>query len=215
MNVMAGKQKIAVVGVTGGIGRAVKREAERRGWLVVGTSRMEGAADYLLDCADKDGLELALARLFTAEGPFDAVAFCAGVCPVKPLSLVDAAALAETFFEDAAAFVLTMKHFARPGAFAKTGACAVAVSSVSATEGWAGGALYCAAKGALSAAARALAAELAPKNIRVVALEPRHVLTDMFRRCAGRMGVPESAALPPEKLAVQILDAIEEVKSEA
>ena len=81
----------------------------------------------------------------------------------------------------------------------------MAVSSVSAREGWAGGAAYCASKGALSAVARALDAELAPKRIRVEAIEPSHVLTPMFRNGAARMGVPESAAVPPEDVARDIL----------
>ena len=97
------------------------------------------------------------------------------------------------------------RAFAARGAHAEGGAVAVAVSSVSAREGWAGGAAYCASKGALSAVARALAAELAPKRIRVEAIEPSHVLTDMFRNGAARMGVPESTAVPPESVAADIL----------
>ena len=86
---------------------------------------------------------------------------------------------------------------------------AVAVSSVSATEGWAGGTAYCASKGALSAACRALDRELAAKKIRVRAIEPNHVLTDMFRKGAGRMGVPESAARSPESLAQEVREMID------
>ena len=70
-------------------------------------------------------------------------------------------------------------------------------------------AAYCASKGALSAACRALDRELAAKKIRVKVLEPNHVLTDMFRKGAGRMGVPESAARSPESLAQEILQGIE------
>ena len=201
--------KMLIVGASGGIGRAVRTEAERRGWTCVGTSRREGASDRTLDCADRDGLEQALMRLFMDEGPFAAVAYCAGVCPVRPVALLDPAALAETQFVNCDAFLLLMKHFSRPGAYAKDGAAALAVSSVSAAEGWPGGTAYCASKGALSAACRALDAELAPKGIRVAAIEPRYVLTDMFRKGAGRMGVPESAARTPESLAVEVLDALE------
>ena len=124
--------------------------------------------------------------------------------------LLDAAALAEVQLVNCDAFVLAVKHFSRPGAYAKTGAVALAVSSVSATEGWAGGTAYCASKGALSAACRALDRELAAKKIRVKAIEPNHVLTDMFRKGAGRMGVPESAARSPESLAQEILEMIED-----
>ena len=201
--------KMLIVGATGGIGRAVRAEAERRGWKCVGTSRREGAAEHILDCSDRAGMEQTLMRLFLAEGPFAAVAYCAGVCPVRPLTLLDAAALAETQLVNCDAFILLMRHFSRLGAYAKDGAAALAVSSVSATEGWPGGVAYCASKGALSAACRALDAELAPKGIRVAVLEPGHVLTDMFRKGAGRMGVPESAARTPESLAAEALDVLE------
>ena len=127
---------------------------------------------------------------------------------MKPLSLLDASCLAETQLVNCDAFVLAVKHFSRPGAFSGDGAVAIAVSSVSAKEGWAGGTAYCASKGALSAACRALDAELSPKGVRVKAVEPGHVLTAMFRKGAGRMGVPDSAAMPPETLAAGILDAI-------
>lgn len=204
--------KMLVAGAAGGIGRAVRAEAERRGWTCVGTSRKEGAAEYVVDFSDRDGLEQSLMRLFTAEGPFDAVVYCVGTCSVKPLAMLDAAALGDTMFVNCGAFVLLAKHFSRPGAYAKTGAAAMAVSSVSATEGWAGGTSYCASKGALSAACRALDAELTPKGIRVASIEPRYVLTDMFRKGAGRMGVPESSAMPPGILAAGIVDDIERLK---
>ena len=121
---------------------------------------------------------------------------------------VAAAAFDDTMRVNCGGFVALMRAFAARGAHVEEGSAAVAVSSVSAREGWAGGAAYCASKGALSAVARALAAELAPKRIRVEAIEPSYVLTDMFRNGAARMGVPESAAVPPETVAADILDRL-------
>ena len=205
---MARPRRILVVGASGGIGRAVMAAGTARGWTCLGTSRRAGAADFVLDCSDRDGFELAVMRLFTAEGPFDAVVYCAGVCPVRPLSTLDAVTLADVQRVNCEAFILLMKHFARPGAAAKEGATVVAISSVSATEGWAGGSAYCASKAALSAACRALDVELAAKKIHVVALEPSYVRTEMFRQGAGRMGVPDTVALPPEVFAEQVLEAL-------
>ena len=190
-----------VVGASGGIGSAVVREASAAGWECVCADRR---SDEVLDLSDADGLEARLERLFAEYGPFDAIVFAAGVCPVVPLGAVTAQSLARTMLVNCGAFVLLVKAYAAHGA-GKGGGRVVAVSSVSATEGWAGGAEYCASKGALSAAARALDAELRGKGIRVSAVEPGHILTDMFRNGAGRMGVPESAAKPPEILAREIL----------
>ena len=66
---MVKRGKMLVAGACGGIGRAVRAEAERRGWTCVGTSRRDGAAEHAVDFADRDGVEQALMRLFTAEGP--------------------------------------------------------------------------------------------------------------------------------------------------
>jgi NAD(P)-dependent dehydrogenase (short-subunit alcohol dehydrogenase family) len=79
---------------------------------------------------------------------------------------------------------------------------------VSAAEGWPGGVAYCASKGALSAACRALDAELAPRKISVRAIEPRYVKTAMFDRLAGRMGVDPALAVDPDELAAGILEMV-------
>lgn len=213
---------LLVAGASSGIGRAVAIAAAARGARCVLAARrtdelertralMANPEQHVvapIDFADADGRDLALMRLFTAEGPFDGVAYTVGVCPVVPLARLDAAAFDETMRVNCGGFVALMRAFAARGAHAEEGSAAVAVSSVSAREGWAGGAAYCASKGALSAVARALAAELAPKRIRVEAIEPSYVLTDMFRNGAARMGVPESAAVPPETVAADILDRL-------
>ena len=56
----------------------------------------------------------------------------------------------------------------------------VAISSVSAQAGWLGGSLYCGSKGALDASVRALAIELAAKNIRVNSVVPSNIRTPML-----------------------------------
>ena len=206
---MSGCRKILVFGVSGGIGCAVRSEALRRGWECVGTSRKDGVGDFVVDFSDATGLEAMLMRLFVAEGPFDAMVYCVGECPIVPVSGIDPVALASCQMVNCNGFILAVKAFSRPGAHVKDCAVAVAVSSVSAREGWAGGVAYCASKGALSAAGRALAAELAPKGIRVETIEPGHVLTDMFRNGAGRMGTPESAARSPDDVASELMDFLE------
>ena len=179
--------RILVTGTSGGIGGAVRDSALARGWQVTEVNR--GGFDAPL-----------------SDGPFDAFVFSTGMCPVKPLTLMGEDDLNETFAVNCGLFVKLMRRIVKERLNAPAGMTAVAVSSVSAVEGWPGGVAYCASKGALSAVCRALDAELKPRGIRVKAVEPRYVRTRMFDACAGRMGVDPKLARDPADLAEEILN---------
>lgn len=178
--------RILITGTTGGIGGAVKAAALAAGHEVTEVNR--GEFDGPL-----------------GEGVFDACVFSTGTCPIVPLAQLADAALLETFAVNCGLFVKLVRRLVTERRANPAGMRVVAISSVSAVEGWPGGVAYCASKGALSAAARALAAELAPRRISVEALEPRYVRTRMFARSAGRMGVSESLALDPAAFATEVL----------
>ena len=180
--------RILVTGTTGGIGGAVSRAAADAGHEVVAVNR-----------GDFDS--------FTAGG-VEAVVFASGVCPVKPLTLLSDAELHDTFDVNCALFIRLMRRLVKERMFASSGAKVIAVSSVSAVEGWPGGAAYCASKGALSAVCRALDSELRHRKISVSAIEPRYVKTSMFDRLAGRMGVDPALAVSPDALAGEIISAL-------
>ena len=180
--------RILITGTTGGIGGAVKRAALAAGHAVVEVNR-----------GDFDSLDAALA-------PLDALVFTTGTCPVRPLTAMTDAEFEETFRVNCGLFVKLMRHVVAGKLNNPKGMKVVAVSSVSATEGWAGGAAYCASKGALSAVCRALDEELKPKGISITALEPRYVKTRMFDQCAGRMGVDPRLAQDPDEFAKEVLN---------
>lgn len=190
--------RILVTGTTGGIGAAVKSAALARGFDVVELNR----ADF------EDEASIPQLQLGTSTSKYDAVVFCTGVCPVRPVALTADELLAETVRVNCGLFLRVMRTIVAERLYNPEGLKALAVSSVSATEGWPGGAAYCASKGALSAMCRAMDAELKAKKILVKAIEPRYVKTRMFDQCAGRMGVPASEAIAPEKLAEEILDEL-------
>jgi len=181
--------RILVTGTSGGVGGAVREEAVARGWTVVELNR--GGFDGPL-----------------GDEPFDAVVFATGTCPVRPLTLLTDADLNETFAVNCGLFVMLMRRLVREKLNAPTGMKVLAVSSVSAREGWAGGAAYCASKGALSAVCRALDVELKPRGISVTVLEPHYIRTRMFDRCAGRMGVDPKLAQDPSDFAKEILERL-------
>ena len=182
-----------MTGTTGGIGGAVKDAAKARGWDVVELNRPEWAK--------LESLKI--------DGDLDGVVFATGTCPVRPLTMMSDGEFAETLEVNCGLFVKLMRKIVKERLYSADGMNVVAVSSVSATEGWAGGSAYCASKGALSAVCRALDAELKQKRISVTAVEPRYVRTRMFANCAGRMGVDPAAAQPPEALAADILKQLQ------
>ena len=181
--------RILITGTTGGIGGAVKRAALAAGHAVVEVNR----GDF---------------GTFSSMGsdPIDGIVFTTGVCPVRPLTAMTDTELEETFRVNCGLFVKLMRHVVCRKLNNPDGMRVVAISSVSAAEGWAGGAAYCASKGALSAVCRALDAELKPKRISVAALEPRYVKTRMFDACAGRMGVDSALAADPDEFAKEVLN---------
>ena len=184
--------RILVTGTTGGIGGAVKAAAVSRGHEVVELNR----ADFDAAAPEAPHVPKGL----------DALVFCTGTCPVRPVALTSDALFSETFRVNCGLFLSLVRAIVADRAYAATGMKIVAVSSASATEGWPGGAAYCASKGALSALCRAMDAELGAKGISVVAVEPRYVKTRMFDGAAGRMGVSPSLARAPEDLAMEILE---------
>ena len=190
------KMRVLVTGTTGGIGSAVKAEALARGHSVVELNR----ADFSKPSKPPNPPKL--------PKPFSALVFCTGTCPVMPLSRTSDALFEETFHTNCTLFLSLMREIVAQKLHDPNGFKAIAISSVSASEGWAGGAAYCASKGALSALCRALDAELKAKNISVKAIEPRYVKTKMFDDCAGRMGVPASLARDPADLAKEVLNEL-------
>lgn len=185
---------LLVSGSTGGIGSAVTEVAKTRGWEVAVVNRGDFAAGRL-PLPDR----------------IDAVVFATGTCPVKPAALTSDELFAETVRVNCGLFLRLVREILEEKRANPEGMRVLAVSSVSAVEGWPGGAAYCASKGALSALCRALDAELGRKRISVRALEPRYVRTKMFDACAGRMGVPASAAVLPRDFAEEVVDELEAV----
>ncbi|MCQ2367953.1 MAG: SDR family oxidoreductase [Kiritimatiellae bacterium] len=179
--------RLLITGTTGGIGGAIKIAALSRGFEVRELNR----------CDDFSVLP---------EGEFDALIFATGMNEVLPVTLLSDEKFAAMIEANVGLFLKAVRAFVKGKRYNPGGAKIIAISSVSAKEGWSGGAAYCASKGALSAMCRALNEELRPKKIEVIALEPEYVKTKMFFATAGRMGIKD--ALEPNVFAAQVLEKL-------
>ena len=192
-------RRVLVTGATSGIGRATAVMAASLGADVVLTGRRAGELSLTIGLMARPDAHSALAgdlsdvtfagelAEFAAEGGrLDGFVHAAGVCQVVPVGVVSPATLVDSMSVGYDAFMLLMKHLARKSA-SNDGFSAVAVSSVSSAAGWAGGSLYAGSKGALDAAVRALAVELAPRRIRVNSVCPSHVRTPLFESLTSGM----------------------------
>lgn len=218
---LSGKH-ILVTGASSGIGRACAIEAASLGASLVLTGRRRDALEETLSqmvdyaahhiVAGDIGNPEFVSELMATCGKLDGLVHAAGICPAIPIGVMTHDALVDSMKINYFAFMELMKYCSKKK-YSNERFTAVAISSVSAEVGWSGGALYSGGKGALSAAVRALALELAPKGYRVNAVCPSNIKTPMFDSLAGAMndeaglvalkakqplglGEPEQVALP-------------------
>jgi len=193
---------VLVTGASSGIGRATAVCAAELGARLVLTARRAEALEETRRMCRGEGHRIVagdltspgfVSELLTACGPLDGLVHAAGVSTVEPVSVFDAPRFEAMTRLNCTVFLELMRNLARP-ASRRERFSAVAVSSVSAAVGWSGGVAYCAGKGALSSAVRALATDLAPRGIRVNAVCPSNIRTPLFEAGAGRLDDEASRA---------------------
>ncbi len=186
--------RMLVTGGTRGIGRAISLRFARAGATVISNYiRDEKAAAELKYLAAQEGLPIELCRadLTSPRGleqiehavkdlgePLSGFVHCAATGVHRPLAELTKRHLEWTLSLNVTAFFELVKILTPY--FSET-ASVIAVSSMGATRALPNYSFVGAAKGALTALARHLAVELAPKGIRVNILVPGAVLTDVWK----------------------------------
>ena len=192
----AGK-RFLVTGGSSGIGRAAVELLHGAGGrvLATGTSTERlaaleadcpGVTSRVNDAGDPAAAEQLAAAVREGFGELDGAFLNAGMARFEPLANLTAAAIDRQFAVNVRGPMLQVRSLAP---LLADGGAVVINTSVARDSGLPGAGAYGATKGALRSLVRVLAAELAPRGIRVNAVSPGPIQTDFF----SRSGLPDEA----------------------
>ena len=209
--------KVALVtGASRGIGRAIMEKFADEGAIVYANARSEGTLDdaepsgriipLYFDVCDKTVVKKAVMRIQKEQKRLDVLVNNAGIMRDAYLEMVDDATLEETFATNVTAPIHIAQYAVRLMKRAGGGSI-VNMASIIGQRGNAGQTAYAASKGAVIAVTKTWARELAPFGIRVNAIAPGNIDTELFHAIGeekekeitsqigmGRIGSPEEIA---------------------
>jgi 3-oxoacyl-[acyl-carrier protein] reductase len=203
-------QVVLVTGGSRGIGRAIVEAFAAEGADVTFLFRAErAAADAVVaaarqrrervaaeevDVRDRAAAAAAVERLVERAGRIDVLVNNSGVVRDGLLAALDEGELREVLDTNVSG-VFNVTHAVAPHMISRRSGAIVNLSSVAADKGGRGQTGYAASKGAVNALTRSLAVELAPRGIRVNAVAPGIIDTDMSRPVRERAGAEIEARI--------------------
>lgn len=197
-----------MTGASSGIGQATARRVAGEGGRVVLVSldggplestmaALPGPARHLArvcDMTDESAVGALVVGLKEEVGALDGVVHAAGIHWLRPLQLTDSASLRQMLDSHVVSAVALTRAVVGKKMVADGGAI-VWFSSAAALEGGAGTTAYSAAKGALIAAARSVALELARRKVRVNVVVPGVVDTPQGQAFLAKLAPDQRQAV--------------------
>lgn len=213
---------IWITGASRGIGQGIALACAREGAKTVlvarKTENLEQTAEKIVagggpepiladyDITDPGQVGSTFSRLYKDIKRLDALVNNAGIMQDALVGMYSPAQIQQTFAVNVFATLYHMQYAARLMARNKSGSI-INIASIIGRFGNAGQTVYGASKAAVIGATQSAAKELAPQNIRVNAIAPGFIETDMVRQLApekfaerlasvrmGRIGTPEDIA---------------------
>lgn len=200
---------IIVSGASSGIGRAISVQLVAQGARVVlvgrnaerlaETARLAGPAERslvcVLDLADLPAIAPAVKALVEKTGRLCGLCHSAGLSLTLPLAASRPGRVRALMDVNFQAGLELSRALMERSVLSEHGGSVVWISSIYAHVGAPGQVAYCATKGAIGAAARAMALELAPRRVRVNCISPGLVKTEMTAAGSSRMTAEQWARI--------------------
>ena len=191
------KDKIVLItGSTRGIGRAIAEVYAQNGATIILNARNKGKAEtfaqelrskygvrveiVLFDVSDYDEVKNGFKALFKITKKLDILVNNAGILDDALIGMVTHQQIEKTFAINTFGVLYVAQYAARLMARNKSGSI-INISSIIGVNGNEGQAVYGGSKAAVIGITKSLAKELAPNNIRVNAIAPGFIDTDMTR----------------------------------
>ncbi len=187
-------RRVLVTGASAGVGRGVAQVLATQGAIIIATGRDAGRLQETLatlspghhaaevcDLADLDRVPARLKSITTTHGALDGLAHCAGVQAMRPVRSFTAAHFDELLRTNLGSIFALARGLRQKGCHAPRASMAI-VASVAGMKALPGNLVYGASKAGALLAAQGLALELLPDGIRVNAVAPAMVDTDLIRR---------------------------------
>ena len=195
-----GGRWVVVTGASSGLGRAIAIALAEHGakLLLIGrhADRLAATAAALpgaghrqqqIDLARHDLIAAAVASTREDVGPLYGLCHAAGVVETRPLPTNTTQVVQSQLDVNLLAGLELARCVCRRDTMTAEGGSVLFISSVYGKVGMPGQIGYCATKGALAAASRAMAIELARRRIRVNSLSPGLVLTQMTEAALAKL----------------------------
>ncbi|KAJ8948440.1 hypothetical protein NQ318_007963 [Aromia moschata] len=215
MEVHFNGKRALVTGATKGIGRDIAVQLSKCGAKVVAIGRSKELLDALkqevpsietveLDISDWNRTEKVLSGI----GPIDMLVNNAGMGWLKSMMDITESDLDDVFAINIKALIHVTQIVVRDLLKRKAPGSIVNLSSQASLVGLLHHTVYCASKGAVDAFTRAAALEYGPHNIRINAVNPTVIMTDM-----GRLGWSDPKIAQPmlEKIPLRRFGEVREV----
>jgi len=217
------EHKVAVVtGAASGLGRAISSAMVGAGARVAaldvdvqaneGTAAQTGATPYTADVTDERALDAVIDEIGDQIGPIDVLVNSAGVAGRGAAESFDSGLLETILAANLKGTLFACQAVGRRLLAADRGGSIINIASIGGLVAYPGSVGYQASKGAVVQMTRTLAVEWAPAGIRVNAVAPGHIATDMVKQMwtkepelkefflsrtpMGRRGDPIDVALP-------------------